>query len=809
MVAANTDLEGDASSLSMIPNEEVTATTKRCPPVALSLESAVVFLPEALTGPAGRAVDVLVEEIEKRTRIRLVVKKELPQGPVIRLELGKAATLPKEGFSVRVDGEVVVLTGNDDRGLLYAVGHFLRALHMERAVLRLPLPYETTTAPRWPLRGHQLGYRPLPNSYTGWDVPVWDQYIRELALWGANAIELLPPRTGGATESAHFPLPRLEMMVEMARITASYGLDVWIWYPALDGDYSQPEILDRALKEWSDVFFRLCRVDAVFVPGGDPGDTPLSVLLPYLEKQSANLRRFHPKASIWLSPQGFKGAEMEGFFTHLETVSPDWLGGVVFGPWVHQDLAAFRDRVPEKYPVRFYPDITHTRHCQYPLPDWDLAYALTQGREPACPRPEGMANILRRLQQYTVGAICYSEGCHDDVNKAVWSALSWNPGADVTDVLRDYARFFVGSRWADPLAQGLLALERNWQGALLTNVTVPATLQSFRAMEDSADPHTLKNWRFLQPLFRAYCDAYTRLRLINETALEEQALDSLREAGFQGSQTAMDQAENILDRAVTSPVGRAWRTRIFQLAEALYQTSHHKLSVALYHALATGRGAHLDSLDWPLNSRLWLKKQFEEIRCLPDEKVRLLRISGIVDRTNPGPGGFYDSPGQLPMTPRLERGLGPLEDPAFLRSAQTGCLYLTLEPLAMPYAWWSLAWALNDAPLSMVYEGLDPAAAYEVRVVYSQWEYRNKIQLLANETHEVHGFIEKPDPVVPLLFDVPVIATRPGRLKLTWRREPGIGGEGQGCHISEICLMRKDRADFQDAARGKWEFAGQ
>lgn len=777
----------------------------------LSLESAAVFTPETLTGPAQRAVEVLLEEIAKRTRFRLPVVTSAPAGPAIRVGvglLGDETAPPAEGFAVVADEVSVTLSGNDARGLLYAVGHFLRALRLGHGKIRLPLPYALTTSPRWPLRGHQLGYRPLPNSYTGWDVPQWDQYIRELALWGANAIELLPPHTGGATESPHFPLPRMEMMVEMARITASYGLDVWIWYPALDGDYSRPEISELALREWAEVFSRLCRVDAVFVPGGDPGDTPLHVLLPFLEKQTANLRRFHPEAAMWLSPQGFKGAEMEGFFEHLHTVAPDWLAGVVFGPWVHLDLGEFRTRVPEKYPIRYYPDITHTRHCQYPVADWDLAYALTQGREPTCPRPEAMANILRRLQPHTVGAICYSEGAHDDVNKALWSALSWDPEADVVEILRDYARFFIGGKLADPFAQGLLALERNWQGALLTNDTVPATLQSFRAMEDAADPHTLKNWRFLQPLFRAYCDAYTRLRLRHETGLEEQALDALREAEFRGAETAMAEAERILDRAVTAPVGRAWRTRIFQLAEALYQTIHHKLSVPLYHALHTGRGAHLDSLDWPLNSRLWLKKEFRTIRNLPEERGRLARLNEILDRTNPGPGGFYDNPGSLPMTPRLERGPGPIEDPAFLRSSQTGSLYLTQEPLALPYAWWSLAWALNDAPLSMNYTCLDPAAAYEVRVVYALSEYKNKIQLVGNDAEEIHGFIDKPDPVEPLLFDVPRSATCSGRLKLTWRREPGIGGEGHGCHISEIWLMRKDRADFQEAARGKWEFSG-
>ena len=101
---------------------------------------------------------------------------------------------------------------------------------------------------------------------------------------------------------------------------------------------------------------------------------------------------------------------------------------------------SLRARVPERYPVRDYPDITHSLRCQYPVPDWDLAYALTEGREVINPRPDDMAAIARRNLPHTVGAITYCEGCNDDVNKAVWSALMWDPDADPTTVLREYAR---------------------------------------------------------------------------------------------------------------------------------------------------------------------------------------------------------------------------------------------------------------------------------------------------------------------------------------------------------------------------------
>src|SRR5262249_28294215 len=149
----------------------------------------------------------------------------------------------------------------------------LRELHMTRGRISLPVPLDITTAPKYPLRGHQLGYRPKTNSYDGWNLAQWEQYIRDLAVFGTNAVELIPPRSDDDADSPHFPLPPMETMVGMSKLLDDYGLDVWIWYPALDPDYSDAKTVEFALKEWSEVFQKLPRIDAVFVPGGDPGHT--------------------------------------------------------------------------------------------------------------------------------------------------------------------------------------------------------------------------------------------------------------------------------------------------------------------------------------------------------------------------------------------------------------------------------------------------------------------------------------------------------------------------------------------------------
>ncbi|MBX6316781.1 MAG: hypothetical protein IRY99_28295, partial [Isosphaeraceae bacterium] len=315
----------------------------------------------------------------------------------------------------------------------------------------------------------------------------------------------------------------------MSRLANDYGLDVWIWYPAMDEDYADPRTVEFALREWGEVFRRLPRIDAVFVPGGDPGHTRPKVLMALLEKQAESLRRHHPKAQMWVSPQSFNQEWLDEFYQILRE-RPAWLSGVVYGPQVRVSLPELRAAVPRQYPIRRYPDITHSLNCQYPVPDWDLAFALTQGREVINPRPLDQAAIFRAYQDQAIGFLTYSEGCNDDVNKVIWSGLGWDPEAQPVALLRQYSRYFLGERYADAFAQGLLALERNWRGPLLTNAAVETTLRQFQDLERAASPQDRLNWRFQQALYRAYYDAYLRDRLIYETALEAEALGVLRRA---------------------------------------------------------------------------------------------------------------------------------------------------------------------------------------------------------------------------------------------------------------------------------------
>lgn len=773
--------------------------------MAIDLTNAVVVTPASLDKVEDKAIQSLVEEVESRTAIRIPVQNKWPSGdqPVIAVgPLSKAQEFAGdnasnltsgrkpglEGYTIKTSSKAVVIGGTDSRGVLYGVGHLLRKLEMREASIILPKPLDVTTTPKTGLRGHQLGFRPKTNSYDAWTVSQWEQYIRELALFGTNAIELIPPRSDDAADSPHFPLPQIDMMTEQSRIGDEYGQDIWVWYPALDENYGDPQDIEFALKEWEEVYQRLTRIDYIFVPGGDPGHTYPVHMFNLLEQQSALLKKYHPNAEIWMSPQGFDAEWMDVFFDLMDK-EPEWLGGIVFGPQQRISLPELRERVPKKYPIRRYPDITHSRHCQYPVPDWDLAYALTEAREVINPRPVDQARIFRLLNEYSVGFLTYSEGNHDDVNKFIWSGLGWDQDQEVIDILRDYSRLFIGADYADSWAQGLLSLEQNWRGPLARNEGVYTTLVQFQSMEKAASPQLKLNWRFQHGLYRAYYDAYNRSRLIYETALEDEAMSYLRRANVTGSRLALEAAQASFDRGLTQPVSQDWRSRIFELAEALYQSIRAQLSVSRYQAISVGRGANLDTVDMPLNNRLWLSKMFREIRDLSSEEEQLMAIDALVNRTNPGPGGYYDDLGNLNRQPHLLKGKGYESDPAYLESSLVGFM-IRRDALEMPISWWRHAEALNDAPLQMRYEFLDPEASYKLRVLYAGDSPQVKIELKADDL-QVHDLISRPIPFETMEFDIPSAATEDGMLTLSWRGEPGRGGNGRGTQVAEVWLIRK------------------
>ena len=309
-----------------------------------------------------------------------------------------------------------------------------------------------------------------------------------------------------------------------------------------------------------------------------------------------------------------------------------------------------------------YPDITHNKICQYQVPSWDQAFALTLGREAINPRPSEFAMIHNWFAPYSDGFISYSDGIHDDVNKVIWSALSWDPSRGIREILADYARVYFDAALASEAADGILALERNWRGPLVDNGAVEATLLTWRDLERKA-PGLESTWRWQMCLLRANYDAYVRRRLINETLLEAEANAVMAKAPSLGPARAMEGAEAVLSRSVREPVSQDLRTRIETLCDELFRSIGLQTSVPKYFASGAERGAVLDFVDYPLNNRWWLEDEFKKIRALGDESEKIQRLGVLAAWEHPGPGSFYDNIGNASKSPHVLRGDSDFVEP--------------------------------------------------------------------------------------------------------------------------------------------------
>ena len=759
----------------------VAGTLMSCTPEGakdLNLTSAKILIsPNIKSTIQETSATVLTEEIEKRTGISLEKNTNWDSSITIALALssdnqlfGKelpfksaedAQELKKEGYRIyhaSKDGHNTLwILGADARGVLYGIGKLLRTAKMKKGNISIDSNIDFSEAPEYALRGHQFGYRNTANSWDAWTVEQFDQHFREQVLFGANSFENIPFQA--ANSSPHFKIDPQIMEVELSRICEKYDAEYWVWTPA-PHDLTIKNAHLQGLEEQEAFYAKCPRLDGVFVPGGDPGENHPAQLIPYLNDLSEILKKYHPDAGIWVSLQGFNKEKVDYFFEYLEKNNPDWLRGLVYGP-SSPPIHLERKLLPEKYLHRFYPDITHTVRCQYPVDNWDQAFALTLGREPTNPQPLLYTEIFNRDSKYTDGFITYSDGSHDDVNKAIWSQLGWDASKDPQEIVLEYSQFYFGPEVAEEATQGIFALEKNWDGPVLENTSIKESLALWKRLEGN-NPQLVDNWRWQQLVMRAYYDAYIQDRLAFEKGLEVEAYEILANANSIGADKAMEEALHHLDKADSEMVSQELKKEVFSYAEKLFQSIGAQTSVEKYQARSAERGAVLDFIDYPLNNRWWLEDEFNKIKAFDSEAEKLARLEFISTYEFPGEGSFYDNVSSA--------------DAKHVTSKTDDAIDFLWENEGRSRK--RLSTQLFQFTPALAYNGLDPNANYMIRVSgFGEALLRANGQLLEPTKYE-KGFEEfKEFPLSKALIkdgELKLSFDKPDEEHLNWRKQSRV-----------------------------------
>lgn len=598
-----------------------------------------------------KAAELFADEITARTSERPKLLKE-PAPPCVRFVKGKQKN--KDTFTLKLDGGILVITGEGIRSFIYGYSYFLRKTEYSGRKIILIRDISGEYSPDKRIRGHQLGYRNKNNTYDAWSIEDYRQYYLDIMMFGSNMVEHIPG-DDGPEKFKHMKYEQNKLCFMGSALADEFDLDFSVWYP------NDEESIEDSLAERREFFKGCPRLDTVFPPGGDPGDYPGDEFVERCIAISRELKKIHPNAQMWPSAQKPHSQISWGQdFMEKMKMLPDEIDGIITGPNRAFDIDELRRLLPSKYPIRLYPDITHNVRCEYPVhfdrDDWHYALATGIGRETINPRPVEFREIHRLTRRYADGSVSYSDGSNDDVNKMVWGDMDFFPETPLYETLLDYARAFLWELPAAKAADGILALERNWIGDPSENPSIEDTYLLWKGLSDDC-PNALSNWRFCQLLFRAECDLIIRRRMIFENNLLFEARRILSCGG--GAEDAVAVLETEFDAEY-----KELRAHVDMLAQRLFELIGMQLDMERYGASGWERGATLESIDLPLTDRAWYLNRLNHAMSL-GEPERGKFIDGLLNRNKVASDEYYFS--------LAEHGFGVLGEP------QQGDFYIDFQ----------------------------------------------------------------------------------------------------------------------------------
>jgi hypothetical protein len=151
----------------------------------MAADSLAVKLDPSGDSRLAGAFAILQDRIQQRSTTR-VVRCETAHQAALAVDSG----LPPEAFRIDQAGNSLRLAGGSPRGVLYAVGKFLRTSRYEGGFL--PSSWRGTSVPHGSLRGMYFA-----NHFHNWYQVATDaevqRYVEDLALWGVNTLMTIYP----------------------------------------------------------------------------------------------------------------------------------------------------------------------------------------------------------------------------------------------------------------------------------------------------------------------------------------------------------------------------------------------------------------------------------------------------------------------------------------------------------------------------------------------------------------------------------------------------------------------------------------
>jgi hypothetical protein len=444
---------------------------------------AATLLAERAGHRLGHEVSVASEDSEQAAPLVIV---GTPSSSTLVRQACKAGNvhletdLGVEGFEIHVgsDGRAVV-AALDPRGLVNGVGRLLRESRFSGGRWLMPEPGTITSVPRNPLRPTYFATH-IGNWYCHASDDELRQYIDDLALWGYNAlVTWFDFHHYRNFEDGAFIWDRLSRLDTLAREAGmKIGRNALV-NESFDGQAplelrasGRPEgtgwetdlcpskpAARKIILENRRAFLERTRqttsLDWLCLWPYDQGGCNCEQCTPwpktYLElgREIAELTdKILPGTEIQISAWwigAYASGEDKSFFHQLHK-REGWFRTIVTGTVELRRWLDFNRRVPDCYQLLLFPEIS-------------MFDDVPWGSRGANPAPRRFAAEMAAVGQYIAGAMPYSEGRYEDINKALWAQLTWDPSRDVAEIVEEYCRYEFGPDVAEAATRLVFAVE--------------------------------------------------------------------------------------------------------------------------------------------------------------------------------------------------------------------------------------------------------------------------------------------------------------------------------------------------------------
>ena len=515
-----------SSTLLAADGQSVTANPS---PKAEAVKSVRLALPANASPVVNSIGGVFTRQVQQRCEAKVGRDGEAP----LTVELAVVAGIGAEACRIE-DGQGggVRISGNDERGLLYGVGKFLRTSRYDKGGFT-PGAWRGTSKPKCPVRAVYLATH-FMNYYEAAPIEELHQYIEDLGLWGYNTILIHFPTwqfNGLADPAARKWLDRFKVVLSQAH---KRGLQVGLLQVPGEGYKNAPreylgmkvpgnfrgnfgvnlcvskpeshahlrEIHDAILDEFKDVgldYFCFWPYDEGGCackdcwPWGGRGYLSIS------REMVPRIRSRFPASKIILSTWCFENeddnnpdGEWDGLTTAVNE-DKSWLDYIMADG--HDDYFPkflLDHGVPGRLGLLNFPEIS-----MFGMNPW--------GGYGANPAPAHFEKLWGRIKHMGAGGAPYSEGVYEDLNKAIYAQFYWDPERKAEETVKEYAAFEFSPDWAADIGEVVRLFERNHNRSAIGSDAVKAFDLVARA-DAAMMPSARSAWRWRILYLRALID---------------------------------------------------------------------------------------------------------------------------------------------------------------------------------------------------------------------------------------------------------------------------------------------------------------